>query len=334
MNIHTVGRTTRYLASVGLMLLACASFAEPLNDQNIGPIPGVFHFPDSTDGANLAARGRLSWSLFAITASHSTEASAADESLSLDGETDRVEFGLRYGLGERFEVGIEVPYLRHKSGGLDSLIDTWHSTLNLPDGDRENQLDDQLRIAYEDASGLRLDLEQNASGIGDLRLTAGWRLRESPTYKSALRFGVSLPTGDSAQLLGSGGPTLSLGLAGDARALGGSERLNGYYRVQAIYIGKPDLLADRYHDFVGQLSAGLGFAITPAIEIRVQAGARSAVYDSRINALGEPAATLTMGANFGLSDNYLLSLGFIEDIKPESAPDVSFLIALRYRPGH
>ena len=332
--MRTAGHKTRYLASAGLLLFACSATADPLYDQSFGAIPGVFHFPDSTDSANIAPSGTLLWSLSAITSSHSTEATVGNESLSLDGETSRTELGFRYGLTDKIELGLEVPYLWHESGMLDSFIDSWHNTIGIYTNDRSDQQENQLRIAYADANATRFDLNQNANGIGDLRLTAGWQLRESPTHRTALRLGLSLPTGDSMQLLGSGAATISLGFAGDLQAIAGYERLNGYYRMHATYIGQPDLLADRYREFVGQLSAGLGYVVTTAIELRLQIATRSALYDSEIATLGEPSVTLALGANVKITDNYLLTLGFAEDIKIQSAPDIAFQLALRYRPGH
>ena len=330
--MRNTGTKKRYLASAGLLLLASVATAEPLYDQSFGAIPGVFHFPDSTDSANLAANGRLLWSLAAITSSHSIETTAGDESLSLDGETSRTELRFRYGLSDKIEIGLELPYLWHESGMLDSFITSWHNTIGIHNSDRSAQQENELRIAYTDLTASRLDFNESANGVGDLRLTAGWQLHESPTHRTALRLGVSLPTGDSAQLLGSGAATLSLGFAGDLKALGGYEWLNGYYRVHAIYVGEPDLLADRYRDLVGQLSAGLGLVVTRSIELRLQVATRCALYDSEIETLGEPSVALALGANFKISDNYLLSLGFAEDVKIQSAPDISFQLALRYRP--
>ena len=57
---------------------------------------------------------------------------------------------------------------------------------------------------------------------------------------------------------------------------------------------------------------------------------RSAVYDSAIAAMGEVSATLSVGASFRLSERYQLALAVGEDVKPDSAPDVSFQVGLRY----
>ncbi len=284
-----------------LAATAAAGRTEPLHDPDNGALSGTFYFPDSTEGASLVPRGRHAFSMFAITSSHSTNETRGDEMLTLDGETTRVELRYRYGLGERFEIGLRRD-------------------------------DNQLEFSYQDATGTQLDYQRNSNGIGDLRLIAGWRLTDGPKHRSALRFGLKLPTGDSDDLHGSGGTDFSVGIAGDWPQLFGYDRLNAFYRAHVNFLGKPDLLAGLYNDVIGQLSTGAGFQLTRSIELRLQAAARSATHDSDIEILGQDAAWITFGGHIRLSDDYELSLAVTEDLNVRSAPDISFLIALRYDP--
>jgi len=312
-------------------LLAIAD-AEPLHDPDNGALSGMFHFPDSTEGANLVPPGRHAFSMFAVTSSHSTNEDRGDEALTLDGETTRLEFIYRYGLGRRLEIGMRLPYVWHESGSLDTFVENWHLAFGLPLGSRAGREDDQLEFSYRGLSGTQFDYQSNSHGIGDLRLIAGWRLTDGPNYSSALRFGVKLPTGSSEDLHGSGSTDFSIGIAGDWQQLFGVSRLNGYYRAHVNYIGEPDLLPDRYNELIGQISTGVGYQLFESLELRLQAAARGANYDSEIEILGQDAAWLTFGGNIGLSDHYELSLAVTEDLNVRSAPDISFLIALRYRP--
>jgi hypothetical protein len=97
-------------------------------------------------------------------------------------------------------------------------------------------------------------------------------------------------------------------------------------------VGEPDLLPDRYNDIIAQISTGLGYRMFESFELRVQAAARSATHDSGIEILGQDAAWITFGGNIRLSRNYELSLAVTEDLNVRSAPDFSFLVALRYLP--
>ena len=315
-----------------LYSLLATGATEPLHDPDNGALSGTFHFPDSTEGASLVPRGRHAFSVFAVTSSHSTNEDRGVEMLTLDGETTRLEFTYRYGLGERLEIGLRLPFVWHESGSLDPFVENWHKAFGLPLGSRVRRENDQLEFSYQNASGTQFDYQRNSNGLVDLRLIAGWRLTDGQNHSSALRFGVKLPTGNSDEFHGSGGTDISVGIAGDWKQLFGSNKLNGFYRAHVNYIGEPDLLLDRYNEFIGQISTGLGYQLFESFELRLQATARGATYDSEIEILGQDAAWITFGGNIKLSDKTELSLAVAEDLNVRSAPDISFLIALQYRP--
>ncbi len=312
---------------------AAAMAGEPLDDRDNGPVSGIVSFPDSTEGAVLLERGRFAGSLLAMTSSHAIATNRDDEILIFDGETTRLELGLRYGVGERLELGLRVPYLRHSAGNLDSLIDGWHDLFGLPGGSRETRASDLLEFSYVDASGSRLDLRDSAGDFGDLRLMAGWRLDAGGAHRRALRFGLTLPTGSVDSLTGAEAVTVSAGLAGDIADLGADGRLNAFYRANLVWVDEPGILADRYRDWIGQLAAGFGYRASSWLEVRAQALLRTATHDSELEVLGEPAVTLTFGGNLRLSRRYVLSVAVGEDIKVNSSPDVSFQLTLRYQPA-
>jgi len=312
-------------------LLAQASSGDVLPDRDIGPLTGIFGIPDSTEAGNLLSSGQSAWSLSLTIASHSAEFLQAPETLYLDGETTRFAFRYRVGIADRFELAAELPFIRHQAGNLDALIDDWHKWFGLPQGFRPYREQDILDFRYADASGLAIDLNSDSWGMGDARIFGGWQLAASDRHQVALRFGAKFATGDSRKLHGSGGIDLSVGLAGDADGLFGIADLNGFYRLQAIRIGKPDLLASRYKEWASYISAGIGFQASDRIELRLQGASRSALYDSETRNLGARATTLTFGGNILISKNFELSLGVSEDVDARTAPDVVFQIALRYR---
>jgi hypothetical protein len=312
-------------------LLSQTSAGDVLRDHDNGPLTGIFGIPDSTEGSRLLHPGNSAWDLSVTLASHSVEDLQATETLYLDGETTRVEFNYRIGIGDKLELGAELPYVQHQAGNLDSLVDSWHKWFGLPQGHRRGREQDVLDFRYSDASGGVVDVSSQSQGIGDARLFGGWQLRASDSHQVALRFGAKFPTGKGSQLHGSGGIDLSLGLAGDVNGLFGNENLNAYYRLHAIHLGKPDLFADRYEEWASFISAGIGFQISDRVELRFQGASRSAMYESETRNLGGSATTVTVGGNIRLFNNYELSLGVSEDADAGTAPDVAFQIALRYR---
>lgn len=318
-----------FVAAVPLLLAPVLTVhADSLPGHAGGPFTDVFGLPDGAAGGRVLPQGVHGVVVSSVTASHNVDQLRGGEGLRLDGESTRLALEYRYGVRERLELSVELPYVWHESGSLDSFIDDWHDFFGLPDGPRAVRDADQLDFWYSE--GGPFSLGDNARGVGDVRLGAGWRLFESDGHATALRLGLEVPTGDSASLTGSGGTDVSIGIAGDAARLGNGGKWSGYYRADVAWLGEPDLLPARVNDVVGQLAGGIGYRVYPGVDLRAQARARSAVYDSAIESLGELSATLTVGASFRLSDRYRLALAVGEDVKPDTAPDVSFQVALRY----
>ena len=330
--LHRISMPATLARIVLLLVTAGPAFADALHDHDNAPLTGIFGLPDSTEGGDVASAGHIAWTVIAATSSHAISTTTGNEQLVFDGETSRLELRLRVGLGERFEAGIELPYVWQQSGSLDSLIDGWHDVFGLPDGARDELPQDDLRFLLREGSETRLDVRDNSHGVGDLRLFGAYRLRSGPRHRRALRFGLKFPTGSAEELHGSGGTDLSLGYAADIDALGGSERWSAFYRVHALRLGRPQWLADRYEEWVGQVSGGLSVDLSAAVSLGVQAGFRTALYDLQNDELGTPAVTLTFGGQLTLSDRWAAEFAVGEDIKVGSSPDVTFQLGLRYRP--
>ena len=315
-----------------LILAFTGANADTLPEDDNAPLTGGFGLPGVDEGGLLLAPGKFRVSASFITASHAIVEQRGDERLVLDGESARFTVDVRYGLSDGIEVGAEIPWVGHTSGNLDSVIDTWHDIFQLPEGSRDGRPQDVLEFTYEDESGEVVSFTNSANGLGDIRLYAGFDIDSTDTHQRALRVSAKLPTGDADKFLGSGGFDLAVGVAGDLQRLGGNDDLSAFYRASVTYVSEPDFLANRYEDYIGQLSGGIAIDLSRRIQLNAQSTLRTAVYDSEIEKLGEASWTLTFGGNVRLSRHFVLSLGVSEDIKVNSAPDVSFNLGLRYRP--
>jgi hypothetical protein len=315
-----------------MLATALSAHAEPLHDHDNGPLTGFFGIPDSTEGSLLVPAGASRWDLLLQTSSHSIFDVEPGETVLFDGETTRLELSYRRGMGERWEVGVELPYIWHESGGLDQVVSSWHDWTGLPGGFRETRAKDQLEFIYQDPTGTVVDFDANANGPGDLRLIAGYKPFPGQHPGFAIRVGLKLPTGDSEKLLGSGGTDLSLGIAGDRADSVGVAGLSTFYRLSAVFVSKPDVLGSRYREVMGYASFGLGYALGSSVDLRVQGAIRTAAYDSEVEVLGDPSGTVNFGAIFRLSDRTRLAVGVGEDVLVRSAPDVTFQVSLRYQP--
>lgn len=302
--------------------------AEPLFDPDNGPLTGIFGWPTASEGSRLTPDGKNDWRLHGSVASHSVSEDGRDESLILDGETTHLWLDWRRGFSERLEVGVIVPWVRHAPGHLDSLIRDWHDFFGLPQGNRNDWPQDRLLFQYLRQGGEVERLDRTAHGIGDLRIHAGWMLRQRPGSGLALRLGFKLPMGDSEALLGSGAADVSIGLAGDFDPLWNHESLSGFYRITALWLGTPDVIPANARHFAGHLAAGVEYRFTPGFALAAQTTLRSAPFDSAIDPLGEWAMSLAFGTRIRLPGDWQLQLGFNEDVKVESYPDITFLATL------
>ena len=323
---------TSIIGFVTLLLPVSAFTAEILHDHDASPFAGIFGLPDAVEGGAVLSAGRYRTDVFVQISSHSIAETSGDELIIQDGETTRLELNYRRGFGERLELGIELPYLMHESGGLDSVIDDWHDFFGLPNGARDDLPRDDLNFRFERPGSVPLVFETNVNGIGDLRLYGGYRLRDDDGYKSAFRFSVKLPTGSADDLLGSGGIDVSAGLAGEWTGLGGSSSLTAFYRMNLIYLGEPEYLFDIYNEFIAQAAGGINWQVVDWLGLGIQASLRSALYDADVEPLGEPSVLLTFGGDLRLNESLSLLIAVGEDIKVDSAPDVSLQLALRYQP--
>lgn len=321
--------------SVAATLSLCPATlpAAALPDPDLSPLIASLGLPAADEGADLLPAGTFAWHSSVATASHAVQAEAADEALLFDGETTRFAFGVEIGVSSRLQLGIEVPYLLQESGGLDNVVDTWHGWFGLPDGIRDDLPQDQLLYSYRSDGVETLDFRRNVRGIGDVRLTAGWQLSGSAARRIALRAALKLPTGDSEKLAGNDAAVISLGIAAEQDGLFGRQRMSGFYRGSVVALDRPRRLPDRAKSLIGVLAGGVSLRASRRIELTVQSRLRTAAYDSDLRLLGEPSLMLSAGGIVTLTDNLQLSIAVGEDIRVESAPDVTFALSLRYSPA-
>ena len=136
-----------------LLFSVCPGFASPawslelvpFNTTNQSPLVAIYGLP-AAGPARVLAPGRISAELRADIVSNFTRARATQEDILLDGETYRYTLALKHGIGERLEVGVELPYVMHREGFLDSFIVDWHDFFQLPQGGRDDAPKD--RLAY------------------------------------------------------------------------------------------------------------------------------------------------------------------------------------------
>ncbi|MGM0563138.1 MAG: DUF3187 family protein [Pseudomonadota bacterium] len=250
------------------------------------------------------------------------------ESLRLDGESSRVLLALDYGLSQRWDMRLELPWVSHGAGNLDGFVDDFHGAFGFPEGQRPNVSDDQYRVFYRKDGVTYMDRTEESSGIGDASVSLMRSLETD--YEDELSVGIKLklPSGDEDELTGSGTTDLALWLTGSNRIADGWQH---YASVGGVYMeGDDGPLADLRRDGYGFASYGIEWRLNNTVSFKLQADAQTAVYHSDTRLLGH-SASLTSGGTLNFSPCYALDIGVTEDVDVGTSPDVVFLLNLIVR---
>lgn len=313
-----------------MLLAGCQAVqgAEPLYVKNLSPVAGLLGLP-SQRSADIGSAGQFGLALHGSIASHYVSEGRKDEFLNLDGETARIALEARYALGDNWDLQLEVPWLRHSGGNLDSLIDNWHDLWGMSDGGRSDVEQDILDYHYIGADNFTL--VDDSAGLGDTSIALGYRFFAEKSASAAIVAGYKFATGEEKEFLGSGADDayLALRFSGDHR---GDLPLRWHGQLGYLYAGESELIETIQERHLWFAGLALDWRISQAWSLLGQVDAHAAPADSAIKGMGEAAVMLSVGARWRASEHWALDLSLVEDIQVETAPDVVFQAGVRWRP--
>jgi len=309
---------------------AHADLFEPFSTSNLNPFVQMYGLP-ATRSAHQAAEGEFNWHLQTEVANNFTDSLGSSESISLDGETWRTTLSLRYGLTERWELALDVPYIGHDGGFMDSFIEDWHGWFGLPNGGREDVLDDQLAYLYVLDGITRVDLQDSVSGIGDVQLSVGYLLGQEEDKAWSVRAGVKLPTGEADDLIGSDSTDVFMSLHLSDGSFFSHEDWYFHGSLGLMVPGDGDIIEEKQEDYVVFGSTTVAWHTFERIALKAQLDFHSSLYESELKELDEFAVQLVLGGSVTLGKNLLLDISVSEDIVTDTSPDVVFQLGLRSR---
>ncbi len=316
----------------GLFLCIAASSApaqEPLYAKNLSPVAGLIGLPSQRD-ADTGPAGSFDLALHTSIASHYVEEGREDEAVILDGETLRFALEARYAIADNWDLQLEVPWLEHSGGHLDSMIDNWHDFWGMSDGGRSDSPQDVLDYRYRGEG--EFALLDDASGIGDTSLALSYRFYSDDGASAAAAFGYKFATGDEDEFLGSGADDawVALRFSGDHLS---DLPLRWHGQLGYLRAGSSDLIGPAQERNLWFAGLALDWILGERWSLLGQVDVHAAPMSSDITSLGEEAILLTLGARWRFARQWSLDLNFVEDAEVETAPDVTFQASLRYTPA-
>jgi hypothetical protein len=303
----------------------------PLYSFNQSPLVQIYGLP-ALGGARVLGRDESNLAMHLQIANNYTGAANRTETLSLDGETHRLSLAWRQGLGHGAEWGFELPYLTHDGGFLDSTIEHWHKIFGLPNGGRENAPRNLIDYRYARNGVDLIRVDRAVSGVGDVRLSAAKQLATPEASGGgflALRASLKLPTGDGAELLGSGSTDLALWLsAASARP---PDAWNLYGGGGVLMMSKGDVLPLQQRNQAVFGSLGVSRRFFPGITANVQLDAHSPFYDGTgFRQMSAYAAQGLLGINWEFTPRRYFEFSVAEDVIVNTSPDVVFNLSLAF----
>lgn len=124
----------------------------------------------------------------------------------VQGELRRQTFSIRRGIGDRFEVSVDVPVISIGGGSTDAVIEAFHRDLGLGNAERETVARNVETIELHAGNVNFVRQRATHAELGDIALSGKYELRaiEDDRYAFAVEGALELPTGRAATLSGSG----------------------------------------------------------------------------------------------------------------------------------
>lgn len=317
------------LALLALLGTLPAGASEPLYVKNLSPVSGLIGLPSQRD-AQTTQSGKVAVALHSSVASHYVNDSNSTEYLNLDGETLRFALELRYGLAQNWDLQLEVPWLDQSGGDLDGVIDDWHDLWGMSDGGRSDVPSNVLDYLYNSPEG-GFSLQDDTSGIGDISLSLSHVFYQDEGSAVSLALGYKFSTGDEDDFLGSGADDVYVALRFSGAQM---SDLPLSWHGQAGYLraGDSDLLEGLQERDLWFAGLAMDWRFAQNWSLIAQLDSHAAPLHSDLAGVGDDAVLATLGARWYLAQHWSVDVSVVEDIRVETAPDVTFQASLRYRP--
>lgn len=234
---------------------------------------------------------------------------------------------LRY--SENFNIMIEIPFFNFSKGFMDKHIKNWHKFFGLSDGSRVNQPLDRLLFEYEGIS--KNSISDSFFGIGDTKISSSLNISNQDDNNLFLVSAVELPSGSKKKYLSNGQIDFYSSVVWKNKY----RNLYSSYYVGVAYSEKNVLFYAEDSNLIKFF--GSAFSYKPRnffdynnIVFKASLKISDKYYSSELDSLGNYSVLIGLGATISLND-YFINIGFSEDLKINSVPDITFVTSMQKR---
>jgi len=293
--------------------------AFPLRNHN--PFLQVFGLP-KFQTAEFVRPDRFDFAVSYDIANDADDAERQGADLVIDGEMQTIALSLRRRVFERMEFGIDVPFVSHSGGTLDSLIKDWHNLFGYSNSMREGP-NDQIQHSYAQDGITYYELSSAESGMGDVQLSAAYAMQHV-----TLRGGVKLPTGDPDKLTGSGATDFSLGLYAGSTTMLFDRAFDYSGFLGVLLLGDGEVMPEFQRSSLAYGGLALRWHATDRFALSAQWSGQGSYFDIDIDEIGGNTIQFAIGGDYRFRRT-LLRLAIVEDIAGGAAPDFALHLSIR-----
>jgi hypothetical protein len=305
----------------------------PLPVRNFQPIQLLF-LGMPGDRAEVIKKGRLDVRVELAETSTIFNEHTAQASAVMKFEQLRSGLFLRYGLTDRWEVGMEVPALYRYRGFMEGVITaTERATTGLSPA-RAALKDAGFAYNLSAAGRRRFSGTDGDLGLGDITLLSKYQfLSQSASLPAvSLRLAVKVPSGDQGKFFGSGHPDVGIGLAVEKTVAG---RWILYGNVNGI-VPTGQVSGFALQPFMSGIAA-VEYLWSRVLSFTAQFDYYSTPFDgSGLKLLDRGVTESAVGFNYRLRSNVLWQVYGVEnlDFIRDSAADFTLSTVITYRFDH
>ncbi|OVE81083.1 hypothetical protein BVY03_04715 [bacterium K02(2017)] len=254
----------------------------------------------------------------------------SNTTMNIDMEIWRTALTLGYGLNEKLDVKLELPFISTTGGFLDAFIEGYHDLFKLPYSGRGFVQNNQTSFEVIHQGSRLINHQAIALGLSDVRLRFKYLLSDhfNWPFKFAIAPYLKIPTGQSGSGLGSGQFDIGLSLLAQKSL----KRFHITSHIGYVLLGKHRFLdAIIGHGFIS-FGQSLRFQILDGFSIITQLSGNTSAFNN-VNTRDLRRIVLDLNVGFAgeftlkksIFDEFFYQWSMSEDVI-SSGPSVDFSI--------